>query len=527
MRRALSEPSIGSITTRRRRAAVAEGDLAALLGDRGELGARLVQRLELGEDDVLRLAVDHQAAVAALADAGVLGAGRDRRWCARTARCWAATIRRQAPSQSSVGNPAASDRAIPAMLEAVGECPPTVDTPTAAQRRVAAHERRPLLDRSARPARAAPRRWRCGSRRSSARGVRPERVLVLARSRAARARLRERAEDAARPPARGALDPHLRGGRRGAACASTRSRPGLDPFFTTVGPADRLAILLDRVDELPLRRHEIRGNPAGLLARLLRRIDVLKAEARRATGAARVGGRAQRARRRPRPSASAPSARSSSPSSTRATTGSCARRAASTAATWCSSWPAARQAAPTSPRGRRALPATVLVDELEDAGVAHRRLLDALAAARQRRLRLRSGAGDPALSRRAAPPRWPRSAPSHPEAVGDRSRRVRCAQPGVTRFWRCENERAQAQAVAREVEHLLAAGEVRARAHLRHRRLGLARGPPRRRRARGAQRAVPLRRRRGLLPAAPRSATRSPGCGCSPTPPTPPPSSAR
>ena len=37
--------------------------------------------------------------------------------------------------------------------------------------------------------------------------------------------------------------------------------------------------MLDRLDELPLRRHEIRGNPAGLLARLLRRIDVLKHEA--------------------------------------------------------------------------------------------------------------------------------------------------------------------------------------------------------------------------------------------------------
>ena len=37
-------------------------------------------------------------------------------------------------------------------------------------------------------------------------------------------------------------------------------------------------MLLDSVDELPLRRHEIRGNPAGLLARLLERIDVLKGE---------------------------------------------------------------------------------------------------------------------------------------------------------------------------------------------------------------------------------------------------------
>src|SRR5690242_21311209 len=52
---------------------------------------------------------------------------------------------------------------------------------------------------------------------------------------------------------------------------------GLDPFFDVLGPAERLAMLLDRVDELPLRSHEIRGNPAGLLARLLERIDALKA----------------------------------------------------------------------------------------------------------------------------------------------------------------------------------------------------------------------------------------------------------
>ena len=53
---------------------------------------------------------------------------------------------------------------------------------------------------------------------------------------------------------------------------------GLDPFFDVLGPAERLAMLLDRLDQLPLRRHEIRGNPAGLLARLLARIDALKAD---------------------------------------------------------------------------------------------------------------------------------------------------------------------------------------------------------------------------------------------------------
>src|SRR5690349_9033366 len=53
---------------------------------------------------------------------------------------------------------------------------------------------------------------------------------------------------------------------------------GLDPFFDVLGRAERLALLLERLDQLPLRRHEIRGNPAGLLARLLARIDRLKAE---------------------------------------------------------------------------------------------------------------------------------------------------------------------------------------------------------------------------------------------------------
>ncbi len=52
---------------------------------------------------------------------------------------------------------------------------------------------------------------------------------------------------------------------------------GLDPFFDVLGPAERLAILIDRLDELPLRNQQIRGNPAGLLARLLEQIDALKA----------------------------------------------------------------------------------------------------------------------------------------------------------------------------------------------------------------------------------------------------------
>ena len=53
---------------------------------------------------------------------------------------------------------------------------------------------------------------------------------------------------------------------------------GLDPSFSPVTAADRLALLLERIDELSLRHHEIRGNPAPLLGSFVARIDRLKDE---------------------------------------------------------------------------------------------------------------------------------------------------------------------------------------------------------------------------------------------------------
>jgi len=80
---------------------------------------------------------------------------------------------------------------------------------------------------------------------------------------------------------------------------------GLDPFFSPVTPADRLALMLDRIEDLTLRRHEIRGNPAPLLASFIARIDRLKDEmvsageygawARRTAEACRDSGDAERA----------------------------------------------------------------------------------------------------------------------------------------------------------------------------------------------------------------------------------------
>ena len=65
-------------------------------------------------------------------------------------------------------------------------------------------------------------------------------------------------------------------------------------------------------------------------------------------------------------------------------------------------------------------------------------------------------------------------------------------------FWRCENERAQAQGVAKELEHLIADGIDPADTR-RARALGPQRGPARGDRPGGARHPVPARGRRGLL----------------------------
>ena len=56
------------------------------------------------------------------------------------------------------------------------------------------------------------------------------------------------------------------------------SETGVDPFATPVTAADRLAMLLERLDDLPLAQHDLRGNPSALLGSLIGRIDRLKAE---------------------------------------------------------------------------------------------------------------------------------------------------------------------------------------------------------------------------------------------------------
>ena len=79
---------------------------------------------------------------------------------------------------------------------------------------------------------------------------------------------------------------------------------GIDPFATPVAAADRLAMLLERIDDLPLRHHDLRGNPSATLGAIVRRIDPLKDELISAADYARVGGGRCRRTRTARASAS-------------------------------------------------------------------------------------------------------------------------------------------------------------------------------------------------------------------------------
>ncbi|HEY8866782.1 MAG TPA: ATP-dependent helicase, partial [Solirubrobacteraceae bacterium] len=314
----------------------------------------------------------------------------------------------------------------------------------------------------------------------AAEGTGPEHVLVLASSRAAARRLRDRAEALLERPFE-----ELWIGTWETICERLlrdhAAEAGLDPFFETVGPAERLAMLLDRIDELPLRHHEIRGNPAGLLARLLRRIDALKAEAvdpeSLAAWAAECG-----------QSARDEAARES------------ARREREFAALY-AEHDRVLAAADSLDSGdvvlalgrllaeradvRREIAERfrfLMVDELEDATLARWAVLAELGADTTNLL---CTLDDDAATRGPGPraAAWFRDL--HPEAdvvvldhsfrggqdIADASRAVvagiadRLEKPGraaeaevPVQFWRCRNERAQAQAVAREVEHLIAGG---------------------------------------------------------------------
>jgi DNA helicase II / ATP-dependent DNA helicase PcrA len=108
-------------------------------------------------------------------------------------------------------------------------------------------------------------------------GEEPEAILALARSERAADALRRQVEDAIAHPyeALAVTTVHDLCARllREHALAA-----GVDPFAVAIGRADRVALLLERIDELTIRSHDFRGNPAALIGSFVRRIDRLKDE---------------------------------------------------------------------------------------------------------------------------------------------------------------------------------------------------------------------------------------------------------
>jgi superfamily I DNA/RNA helicase/RecB family exonuclease len=291
-------------------------------------------------------------------------------------------------------------------------------------------------------------------------GIGPERVLVFTSTPATARQLRRRVEAQLDGPYEELwIAPWETLGER--LLREHADAAGLDPFFDVLGPAERLAMLLDRLDDLPLRRHEIRGNPAGLLASLLKRIDVLKAGCDR-----------------PEPEfadfyAAHDQILGAAGNLDQGDVFLTLNRLLSERA---------EVAAEIGERFR-----FVMVDELEDTSSAQRAILASLALENENHLFVleegggpvqegagtleegggaveeSSGAaqGDGEVTREDSAPDAPSRVQAwfaHRHPSGDIvSLEQRFRDPAV-RFWSCSNERAQAQAVAREVEHLLTAG---------------------------------------------------------------------
>jgi len=253
----------------------------------------------------------------------------------------------------------------------------------------------------------------------AAAGTEPQGVLLLAAAPPTARRLHERADALLDRPYE-----ELWIGTWDALCERLlrehATAAGLDPFFDVLGPAERLAMLLDQLDDLPLRHHDIRGNPAGLLARLLEQIDELKAGSEPAEEdlAELVAAH------------------------DRILAESCSLDRGDVFLTL-------NRLLHDRPDVRAAIASRfkhLMVDELEDTTPAQRAILASLAQEHQNHL----FAFEPEPEIKA----WALSTHADAELV-ELERQFR--DPPV-RFWRCANERAQAQAVAREAEHLLATG---------------------------------------------------------------------
>ncbi|HEX2088075.1 MAG TPA: ATP-dependent helicase, partial [Solirubrobacteraceae bacterium] len=303
-------------------------------------------------------------------------------------------------------------------------------------------------------------------------GVPPEEVLLLAGSPAPAAALRTQVEDAIDAPF-GELAVHTVPDLAARLLREEPAAVGLDPFFVPVTAADRLALLLDRVDQLTLRRHDFLGNRAALLASVIERIDRCKLELVTAADYARWaeqldGETAEREREFAQ--LFADHDRLLAEQGT-LDVGDLVLRAIDLLND------------PSAGGRCRARFRHVLVDEYEDLDLAHLTLVDLLADHGDLTV---AGDGDAAIKRfrgaatknlrefTAARPqakvialdrsfrsreRILRAARAVTAPVSDRLNLPVAGPPGGdVAFWRCANERAQAQGVAAEIERLLREG---------------------------------------------------------------------
>jgi len=252
---------------------------------------------------------------------------------------------------------------------------------------------------------------------------------------------------------------------------------GIDPFATPVSAADRLAMLLEHINALPLRHHDLRGNPSATLGEIVRRIDHLKEELVSAADytawAARLPEDAQGAREREF------AALFTAHDGLLNEAG-----ALDTGDLVLLSFRLLREKPHVRARLARRF-RHVLVDELQDASFAQGLLLRLLVAEHggisafadddQAIHRFRGAATKNIRDFRAEWPhatlirldrslRAPRRVVDAAQAVvapiEDRIAKTVTAadEGGEVAFWRCASERAQAQAVAADVERLIARG---------------------------------------------------------------------
>jgi ATP-dependent DNA helicase UvrD/PcrA len=346
---------------------------------------------------------------------------------------------------------------------------------TEQQEAVVAHEQGALLVLGA----AGSGRTEALARRLGRLVAEGRRPLVLSRSAAAANRIRSRAEETIETPYE-ELVVHTHPAAAARILREHATEAQLDPFFESLSPAERLAMLLDRIDELPLRRHEIRGNPAGLLARIVDRIDALKS----------AGVTAERFRRWSEEQAGGSQSERDSAAREREFAElyemhDSMLRAAGAMDDIDAVIELTRllEQRPALAEAVAARFPDLMVDEAEDACPAERSLIEALARGAEtavitcddEQARAPCGAASAWARQAFSPevvtlePSWRYGgdvldaahavvAPSERGAEVDR----RAAGPSTrVRFWCGTNERAEAQAVARDIESALAAGEVK------------------------------------------------------------------